>query len=158
MSSIHTLSTTTWLQQPETVKTGLVISLDNPWLATSPDDKVHDPSATPPYGLAEYKNPHSAEQLTIPEACQQLKHFCLEKTENNTYQLKLKHDYYYQIQCQLYYTNTEWCDFVVHTEDIHIERISRNIMWWDQQLPKLKAFYLMPCCQNLPALGMERVE
>ena len=142
MSSIHTLSTTTWLQQPETMKTGLVISLDNPWLATSPDDKVHDPSATPPYGLAEYKNPHSAEQLTIPEACQQLKNFCLEKTENNTYQLKPKHDYYYQIQCQLYCTNTMWCDFAVHTEkDIHIERISRNKMWWDQQLPKLKAFY-----------------
>ena len=72
----------------KTVITGLVISLDNPWLAASPDDKVHDPSETPPYGLAEYKNPHSAKQLTIPEACQQLKNFCLEKTEKNTYQLK----------------------------------------------------------------------
>ena len=126
----------------KTVKTGLVVLLDNPWLAASPDNKVHDPSATPPYGLAEYKNPHSAKQLTIPEACQQLKNFCLEKTENNTYQLKPRHDYYYQIQCQLYCTNTEWCDFVLHTEkDIHIERIPRNKMWWDQQLPKLKAFY-----------------
>ena len=27
----------------KTEKTGLVISTDNPWLAASPDDKVHDP-------------------------------------------------------------------------------------------------------------------
>ena len=96
-----------------TEKTGLVISPDNPWLAASPDDKVHDPSATPANGLVEYKNSHSAKLLTVPEACQQLKNFCLEKTESNTYQLKPKHDYYYQIQCQLYCTNTRWCDFVV---------------------------------------------
>ena len=70
----------------KTVKTGLVISLDDPWLAASPDDKVHDPSAIPPHGLAKYKNPHSAKQLTIPEACLQLKKICLEKTESNTYQ------------------------------------------------------------------------
>ena len=94
----------------KTEKTRLVISTDNPWLAASPDDKVHGPSATPPCGLAEYKNPHSAKQLTVPEACEQLKNFCLEKTENNTYQLKPRHDYYYQIQCQLYCTNTQWCD------------------------------------------------
>ena len=112
------------------VRTGLVVSLDNPWLAARADDKVHDPSATPPYGLIEYKNPHSAKQLIILEACQQLKRFCLEKTEKNTYQLKPRHDYYYQIQCQLYCTNTEWCDYVLHTEkDIHIERISRNKTW-----------------------------
>ena len=61
------------------VTTGLVISLDNPWLAASTNDKVHDPSATPPYGLAEYKNPHSAKQLTIPEASQQLKTFALRR-------------------------------------------------------------------------------
>ena len=69
-----------------TEKADLVISPDNPWLAASPDDKVHDPSATPANGLVEYNNPHSAKPLTVtvPEACQQLKNFCLEKTENNT--------------------------------------------------------------------------
>ena len=47
-----------------------------------------------------------------------------------------------QIQCQLYCTTTQWCDFVVRTEkDIHIQRIYRNTEWWEQQLPKLKAFY-----------------
>ena len=70
----------------KTMKTGSVISLDNPLLAASPNDKVHDPTAIPPHGPIEYKNPHS-KQLIIPEACQQLKKISLEKTENNTYQL-----------------------------------------------------------------------
>lgn len=51
------------------MRAGLVISLDNPWLAASPDDKVHDPTSTPTWGLAEYKNPYSAKDLTISEAC-----------------------------------------------------------------------------------------
>ena len=37
--------------------TGLVISTENPWLAASPDNCVHDPKATPTDGLVEYKNP-----------------------------------------------------------------------------------------------------
>lgn len=88
----------------KTMNAGLAISLTNPWLAASPDDKVHDPTATPPWG---YKNPHSARDLTISEACQRSKSFCLEKTENNTLKLKSRHDYYYQVQCQMYCTDTE---------------------------------------------------
>ena len=142
-----------------TEKADLVISPDNPWLAASQDDKVHDPSATPANLLVEYNNPHSAKPLTVPEACQQLKNFCLEKTENNTYQLKPKHDYYYQIQCQLYCTNTQWCDFVVRTQkDIHIERIFRNQAYGgisSYQSSKISTF--LPHYQNLLSLGMEGV-
>lgn len=81
-----------------TMNAGLVVSLANPWLAASVDD---DPTATPPWGLAEYKNPYSAKDLTISEACQRSKSFCLEGTENNTFKLKSRHDYYYQVQCQM---------------------------------------------------------
>ena len=95
---LHALSPLTRLDKP------LAISLTNPWLAASPGDKVHDPTATPPWELAEYKNPHSAKDLTISEACQRSKSFCLEKTENNTFKLKSRHDYYYQVQCQMYCT------------------------------------------------------
>ena len=126
----------------KTMKAGLTISLANPWLAASPDDKVYDPTTTPPWGLAEYKNPHSVKDLTISEACQQSKSFCLNKTKKNTFKLKSKHDYYYQVQCQMYWTNTEWCDFVVCTEKgMHIERICRNRARWNEQLLKFKKFY-----------------
>ena len=74
-------------QEIKTVKTGLVVSMDIPWLAASPDDKVYDPTATPQWGLAEYKNPYTANKLTFPEACQKLKNFCLEKKDNG-YQLR----------------------------------------------------------------------
>lgn len=47
----------------KTIKTGLVVSVKNPWLATSPDDRVHDPLATNPHGLAEYKNPWGARNI-----------------------------------------------------------------------------------------------
>ena len=75
-----------------TIKTGLVVSLQTPWLAASPDDQVYDPGSLPSQGLAEYKNPYAARLLTISEAFEQLKgRFCLERYDDNgtnTYKLK----------------------------------------------------------------------
>ncbi len=52
------------------------------------------------------------------------------------------HDYYFQIQCQLYCEGKEWCDYVVRTEkDISIQRITRDNKWWEEQLPRIKNFY-----------------
>ena len=92
--------------------TGLVISPENPWLAASPDNRVHDPKATPKSDLAEYKKPFSARQMTLSEACAKST-FCLQKIENEvsvTYKLK---DHHFQMQCQMYCDDKEWCDFVV---------------------------------------------
>jgi len=85
----------------KTEKPGLVISLQNPWLAASPDDRVYDPLAIPPHGLAEYKAPFTAKDLALSDACKTVPSFCLEKKEE-TYRLKRQHDYYHQVQCQLY--------------------------------------------------------
>ena len=52
--------------------------------------------------------------LTIEGACKVLS-FCLEKKED-TYSLKRDHDYFYQIQYQLYCCDMHWCDFVVRIE------------------------------------------
>ena len=126
----------------EIYQTGLVICKDNPWLAASPDDKVKDPSTSDIFGLVEYKNPYSVRDKSIDEACR-CKHFCLQKKENNDeiqYTLKKRHDYYYQVQCQMYCNEREWCDFVLCTEnDIHVERIYRNTKWWDEQLYETEA-------------------
>ena len=125
----------------KTEKTGLIVSVENPWLAASPDDRVLDPLANPPCGLAEYKNPFSAKDLTLSEACKTVPSFCLEKIED-TYRLKRQHDYYHQVQCQLHCDNKQWCDFVVKTnQDLHVERIHRDQERWDKQLPKLEVFY-----------------
>ena len=128
-----------------TSRVGLVISVVNPWLAASPDGKVHDPNAAKSLGLLELKNPYAARDLALQEACEKIKTFCLKKQQQNgqvTYKLKRQHDYYHQIQCQMYCCSVDWCDFVVRTnKDIHVERIQRDKDWWEQQLPKLSDFY-----------------
>ena len=78
---------------------------------------------------------------TIKQACEK-KSFCLEQKENDIFSLKCTHNYYYQIQCQIYCCNVEWCDFVVRTErELHIEHINRDKKWWQDRLPKLNNFY-----------------
>lgn len=135
---------------------GLVISTETPYIGASPDARVHDPTYSPPHGLAEYKNPYSSRQLSIDEACQS-KTFFLQKEEKDgkiTYSLKRRHDYYYQVQCQLYCEGREWCDFVVRTEKgIFIERISQDNKWWKEQIPKIKEFYFKAL---LPELACPR--
>ena len=53
---------------------GLFVSLENPWLAGTPDGLVHDPDTSQPLGLVEIKNPYSAQHLTLTEAIKSL-HF-----------------------------------------------------------------------------------
>ena len=79
-------------------------------------------------------------EKTLAEACQ-MATFCLEDNKNKL-ALKRRHDYYYQIQCQLHCADCNWCDLVVKTEqDIHIERIYRDKKWWGLQLEKFRSFY-----------------
>lgn len=125
---------------------GLFVSCENPLLAATPDGLAEDPSEPlSSSGLLEIKNPHNKRSLTLSEACSTGPSFYLKeekKDEVTTYKLKPKHDYYFQVQCQLYCVNKEWCDFVVRTEkELHIQRIYRDRKWWDQQLPKLMTFY-----------------
>lgn len=58
------------------------------------------------------------------------------------------------LQCQLYCTNRDWCDFVLQTEkDMHIERIHKDTSWWATILDKLEAFYFSAL---LPELACPR--
>ena len=126
-------------------KCGLFVSVDNPWLAASPDGLVNDPDYG--QGLLEIKNPYSAREKTLAEASTHAA-FCL-KANDNKYKLKTKHDFYYQIQCQLYCVNLDWCDFVLRTnKDIHVERIYKDSKWWSEQLKHYKNFISQPYCLN----------
>jgi len=101
------------------VSTG-VISLDNPWLAASPDGLVYDPTEQYPNGVVEFKNPYAAWNIMLKEAAAKTT-FCLEHNkDSDTLKLKNKHNYYYQVQCTMYGTQRNWCDLAT---DVHIERI-----------------------------------
>ena len=138
-------------------KCGLFISEHNNLIAATPDGIVQDPSNTShPQLLVEIKNPFSAKDKEIREDCNSSNFYLqVDKTANNV-QLKQRHDYYYQVQCQMYMYNTQWCDhdFAVRTnKDIHIQHMYRDSKWWGQQLSKLRQFYFSAL---LPELACPR--
>ena len=122
------------------VNSGLVVSVANPWLAASPDGLVYDPKADPPQGLVEFKNPYSVREKTLEEAATNCKTFCLTVNNDGRLQLKKGHDYYHQTQCALFCTSRKWCDLVVLTKSLHIERISVDSNFTSNVLPKLRKF------------------
>lgn len=65
--------------------------------------------------ILEVKCPFSARAMSIKDACANLKDFFLECDSEGTLRLKESHDYWHQVQGQLYLTGTSCCDFVVWT-------------------------------------------
>ena len=138
-------------------KCGLYVSLSDPWLAGTPDGMVSDPigdDASEHLGLVEIKNPFSLRSQTLMEATLKSA-FCLER-DGTTYSFRLKprHDYYHQVQTQLYCTRRHWCDFVVRTnKELFVERIYKDQSWLDINLNKLSKFYFSSL---LPELACPR--
>jgi len=97
-----------------TSHSGLIVSSDNPWLAASPDGLVYDPTESSPYGIVEYKNPHSVRNKTLHEAATTKNGFCIKlDKETNSLALNRKHDYFCQVQCVMYCSQRQWCDIVI---------------------------------------------
>ena len=72
------------LKHPEVSLTncGLFVSMENPWLAATPDSTVQDPSEqSSTSGLFKIKSPYSKRDMTLSQACSGGSSFCL-KEEN----------------------------------------------------------------------------
>lgn len=133
---------------------GLIIDKSCPLLAASIDGEVFDPnerhSAT---GNLEIKYVVFPKKLhceeNVPLLCtiaNKIKNSCLHERENKLC-LKQKHQYYAQVQGGMSITERQWCDFVVYTkhlgqEDIHIERIYFDPLYWNDLKNKLLDFFL----------------
>lgn len=121
-------------------KSGIFISSEDGFLAASPDGILHNNENK--CGMLEIKCPYSCRNLTVLEACNQVKAFCCEVV-NNEIHLKKSHDYYYQVQGALAIAKVEWCDFVVWTtKDMHTERIIFDQSFWNTCYLRLKTVYL----------------
>jgi len=108
---------------------GLVVNPSFPWLGTSPDGLVEDPSMKC-FGLLEIKCPYTHRFSTIEEACSDPSFFA--SIINGNVTLKQDHKHYYQIQGQMALCQISWCDFVIFThQNFSAEKICFNEEFWD---------------------------
>ena len=73
----------------------------------SPDGMIPLPEP----GIIEIKCPYTAKELNINEYCES-HNTCLEIKDGKP-RLKRAHDYFYQIQHNMYVCGVSWCDFIV---------------------------------------------
>lgn len=94
-------------QNKEVFKCGLVVSLEHPFVACSPDGIVNNNL------IVEVKCPYTARNREItPSTVPYLK-----QDHEGKLALDENHDYFYQIQGQLMCTGAKHCDFVVCAAD-----------------------------------------
>lgn len=125
---------------------GFVINWKFPFIGASPDSKVCEDGAT---GIVEVKCPYSARDITVREACGNPAFYLA--FENDNYNLKPGHNYYYQVQGQLLVTGVEYCDFVVYTkEDLVVTRIFPDLDFMKNMLDDLSRFFVEHIRNRLP--------
>jgi len=109
-------------------------------LGASPDGLVYERSNdTQPSGIIEVKCPYNVRNMHYAEM-QQNK--CLPPYITPTLQLNTAHNYYHQVQGELFATEAPWCDFVMWTtSSTLIRRVLPNPQWAHDNIPKLKSFY-----------------
>ena len=122
------------------LKSGLVVSLDAPYLGASPDGKVIDNGCSIAFGLSEVKCPETKFLVTPLDACSD-SNFFLENV-NGEPKLKRGHNYYTQVQGLMGVTGAQWCDFMVYTsKGMSIERIPFDREYWNNLKRTLKSYY-----------------
>lgn len=135
---------------------GTILCLERPGLGASLDRMVYDPTVENfKQGGLEVKCPYSKRDMTLEKACED-KAFYLQKKGDDIV-LSKDHQYYYQIQGQMYICKLNWVDFVVwfSNKNIFIKRIYFDEEWWFKVLPKIDYFFKRAF---LPEILTRRVE
>ena len=119
---------------------GFYVHPEKGWLGASPDGKVCDPNSSSS-GIAELKCPFSKADVSVQSACGDDNFYC-DLTGDQGIRLNRNHQYYHQVQLQLYVSEAPWCDFCVWTsKDFAIERIYSDEAWQLEQIPKLDSYF-----------------
>ena len=102
---------------------------------------MNDPSTQDIMGLVEVKYVQVREEENLEESLLR-KRICAKNY--NLVTMNTKHQYYYEIQQQMYVTGRMWTDFVVkgsQSNELYCERVYFSRNHWDLAFPKLEAFY-----------------
>ena len=129
---------------------GFVTHPQKGWLGATPDGWVSDPIFTPSCGILEIKCPYTKKNQSLDEALQD-DNFYLRRV-NGSIELDKEHNYYHQVQLQLYVTGdkAKWCDFCVYTlKFLHVVRIFPDPLWLHEMCPLLDEYFFQ---QILPEL------
>jgi hypothetical protein len=121
---------------------GFRLSLEHPFIGASPDANIS--CSCHGSGLLEVKNPYTHRCSTIPTYASEA-NSCLTHLDGSI-QLKRNHDYFSQIQLQMYVTELDYCDFVVKTlatgdDGIFIQRVFYEFDFTSDLVSKLVTFF-----------------
>lgn len=114
---------------------GLIISLKNPMIGASSDALIRCDCCGE--GCVEVKCPFRLKDTTIDfKDLLNLKNSFLQVNEDRKIVVNPNHEYYYQIQLQMYCAETQYCDFVVWFKkrtvvlrtDLNMDFVSKNIV------------------------------
>ena len=116
---------------------GLNVNPKWPMLGASPDGFVFCDCCGK--GVSEIKCPYTVRDCTVNEAAKTKKNFCLLTSDGDELSLDKNYPYYYQVQCQLFVCEVDYCDFVLFTtRSVYIERV---LPFWNNAVPKALAFF-----------------
>ena len=124
-------------------KCGFIIHPKLGWLGASPDGKVTAPFPQCVNGIVEFKCPYAYRDKALQETCKDENFYC-GINDNGTIFLKLTHQYYHQIQLQLFVglDMFAWCDLCIYsTKGILDQRIFPDLKWRSDNIPKLEEYY-----------------
>lgn len=120
---------------------GLYKSLDNPWLAASPDRLVKRGNDE---WLLEVKTfcPYFTNSITLWELAKEKKTLAI-KAEDDNLVLDKDHNCYYQIITQMYCTGIDYCDVAFfYNNDFSVHGVEFDASYFHSNvLPVLKNFY-----------------
>ena len=122
-------------------RSGLIVNVNYGYLAASPDGLVNDPSHNPSEGMLELKYIQMREGETLRDALVR-KRICVH--ENQELKVNHHHQYFYQIQHQMFVAGRHWNDFVVKgslSTELFIQRIDFDGSFWASVLLKLQHFF-----------------
>ena len=123
----------------EIYQAGFIIPLKKPFLGASPDGIIWC-ECCDITGCLEVKCPYRLKDCSLAEFAN-LKDSCLVKNDN-IYSLDRNHAYYYQVQLQMFCTNTTFCDFVIWSKkDIFMQRIKIDKDFLDKNLQLAEKFH-----------------
>ena len=94
-------------------------------------------------GMVEVKCPYCKRGSPMEDTADDPK-FCLQKNSDGVLSLKTSHQYYYQVQTQLFVSGLPYCDFVVFSgsNNIFIQRIVPDNEFWEVANDHVRQFYI----------------